>query len=137
MRQGRTAWRSAPDAKPDMALADLLRWRGVRGGPGDDADRAALAPLAKRDRPGQEREQGVILAAADAGPGVEMGAALAHDDLARVDLLAAEPLDAQSLCVRVAAVPAGRRALLVCHRQPFFRAGALTAPSIPVIRTWV
>src|SRR5690606_8968766 len=44
-----------------------------------------------------QREQGVILADADVGAGVETGAALAHDDRASRDLLAAKNLDAQSL----------------------------------------
>ena len=55
-----------------------------------------------------------------------MRAALADQDLARVDDLAAEPLHAKALGVRVTSVPAGRGALLVCHfsvtSQAFFSA---------------
>ena len=53
----------------------------------------------------RQREQGVVAAAADVVAGVEVRAALADDDLAGVDLLAAEPLDAQPLAVGVAPVP--------------------------------
>ena len=55
--------------------------------------------------PGNQREQGVVLAAADALAGMELGAALPDEDLARTDLLAAEALDPQPLGVGVAAVP--------------------------------
>src|SRR5262249_40083995 len=92
-------------------VADLVRPRRARG------PRAAHPP--DRARPADEREQGVVPATADARAGVEVGAALAHDDLARVDLLTAESLHAQPLGGRVTAVAAGRRALLVCHRQLF------------------
>src|SRR5690606_41974902 len=48
------------------------------------------------------------LTAADVRAGVEVRAALAHEDLARVDGLAAEALHAEALCVGVTTV-AGRR----------------------------
>ena len=54
-----------------------------------------------------QREQRVVAAAADVVAGVEVGAALADDDLAGVDQLAAEALDAEALGVGVAAVPRG------------------------------
>ena len=60
-------------------------------------------------------EQRVVATTADAGAGVEVGAALADDDLAGVDDLAAEPLDAEALGVGVATVLGRGRALLVCH----------------------
>src|SRR5215469_8354182 len=93
--------RSWPEASEQGKAGSgaLVRRRGARGGGLDHAHGSALAHLAKRDHAGDEREQGVILAAADAGAWVEVGAALAHDDLARVDLLAAEPLDAKALRV--------------------------------------
>ena len=46
---------------------------------------------------------------------VEVGAALADDDLAGLDELAAEALDAEALRVGVAAVTGGTKTLLVCH----------------------
>src|SRR5260370_336137 len=121
-----------PRRMPWLALRrNLLRRRLA-----DHAHGPAGAHPAQRDHPADEREQGVVAAAADARAGVEVGAALAHDDLARVDLLTAEPLHAQPLRGGVTAVAAGRRALLVCHRQPFFRA-AFRSAAIPVILTWV
>ena len=51
------------------------------------------------DRAGDEREQRVVAAAADAVAGVEVRAALADEDLAGVDVLAAEALDAEALGV--------------------------------------
>ena len=79
-----------------------------------------------------EREQGVVAAAADVQAGVEVGAALAHEDLAGVDELAAEALHAEPLRVGVTAVTARGGALLVCHV-----AGPTSPVSMPVTRTWV
>src|SRR5262245_47546916 len=81
----------------------------------DDVDDATAAPLAELHGTADEREQGVVAAAAHAGARVEVGAALADDDLARVDDLAAEALDAEALGVGVATVLGRGRALLVCH----------------------
>src|SRR5436190_16195255 len=44
-----------------------------------------------------EREQRVVLAEADVAAGKELGAALAHEDVAGEHELTAEPLDAQAL----------------------------------------
>ena len=70
--------------------------------------------------------------------GVEVGAALAHDDLAGVDDLAAVPLDAEALGVGVATVLGGRGALLVCHRLCLLllRSGGRQA-LMSVTLTWV
>ena len=65
--------------------------------------------------PGCECEQRVVAATADVGAGVEVRAALADDDLAGEDLLAAEALHAQSLSVGVTTVAGGACALFVCH----------------------
>ena len=51
---------------------------------------------------------------------MEVGAALADDDLAGLDELAAEALDAEALRVGVAAVTGGTKPLLVCHDEGFF-----------------
>jgi GTP-binding protein len=64
---------------------------------------------------GGEGEQRVVATAADVVARVEVRAALADDDLTRVDDLAAEALHAETLGVGVAAVLGGRRTLLVCH----------------------
>src|SRR6266567_3897188 len=84
----------------------------------DDADSPATADLAEIHGPADQREQRVIAAAADAVAGVEVRAALTDEDLARVHDLAAVTLDAEALGIRVAAVAAGRGALLVCHLRP-------------------
>jgi hypothetical protein len=62
-----------------------------------------------------EREQGVVATEADAGARMELGAALADDDVAGFDGLAAEDLDAEVLRVGIAAVARGAYALFVCH----------------------
>src|SRR5690242_21633209 len=84
----------------------------------DDADGPATVERAELHGPADQREQRVIAAAADPVAGVEVRAALADEDLARVHDLAAVTLDAEALGVRVAAVAAGRGALLVCHLRP-------------------
>src|SRR5690606_28129909 len=84
-------------------------------GGGHHVDDLAAALAAELDGAGRESEQGVVPAAPDVGAGVEVGAALADEDLAGVDLLAAEALHAETLRVRVTTVAGGACALLVCH----------------------
>src|SRR3546814_10580142 len=60
-------------------------------------------------------EQGVILAHADVLAGMHLGAALADDDIARNDGLAAELLDAEALGLGVATVARGAASFFVCH----------------------
>jgi hypothetical protein len=86
----------------------------------DDVDDLAAPTVAEEDGPGSESEQGVVLATAHVDAGVEVRTALADDDLAGLDDLATEPLDAEPLSVGVAPVPRGTSALLVCHREPAF-----------------
>src|SRR6476469_6245166 len=89
----------------------------------DDVDDATTPAGAELDVARDEREQGVVTAAADAGARVEVGAALAHDDLTGVDQLAAVALHAEALGVRVATVLGRGCALLVCHEfSPLLRA---------------
>jgi hypothetical protein len=64
------------------------------------------------------REKGVILAHANVVTGVELGAALTYDDIARNNSLAAIHLDAQALRFRVAAVSSGAATFFVCHDCP-------------------
>src|SRR6187431_2279142 len=80
-----------------------------------DVDDLAAALRTELDRAGLEGEQRVVTATADVGAGVEVGAALTDDDLAGEDLLAAEPLHAEALCVGVTTVTGGACALFVCH----------------------
>src|SRR5690242_17370599 len=88
----------------------------------DDVHNATATAGAELHRAGVQREQGVVAATAHARTGVEVGAALADEDLAGVDLLAAEALDAEALSVRVTTVTSRACALLVSHfRLPLLR----------------
>src|SRR5690606_39030847 len=90
--------------------AGLLRNR-------DNTDGAALLRTLGRelDLAVDQREQGVVAAEADAHARMELGAALADDDVAGLDGLAAVHLHAQVLRVGVAAVARGAYALFMCH----------------------
>src|SRR5471030_515915 len=66
---------------------------------------ALLALDREHDLAGDLRKQGVVLAHADVRPRVHAGAALADDDAARGDQLAAERLHPKPLGLRIAAVP--------------------------------
>src|SRR5689334_16038734 len=87
-------------ARPRSTCSLLGCGRGRR----DDVDDATLTPRTELDVPGDQGEQRVVATAADAVARVEVGAALADDDLAGVDQLPAEALDPEPLGVRVAAV---------------------------------
>src|SRR4051794_3996600 len=124
-------WRRRSPAPPPMKNPVLLRPRssarasergrralgrdGLAGRDGGDRDLAAATAEAEGHRTRDEREQRVVLTPADAETRVEVGATLADDDLAGLDDLATEALDAQALGVGVAAVAGRRSALLVCH----------------------
>ena len=62
------------------------------------------AAIAEFDDAGDFREQRVVLADADVDAGLDAGAALAHDDGAAGNQLAAESLHAQALRIRIAPV---------------------------------
>src|SRR5207237_1675621 len=68
------------------------------------ASAAAAAELHRAVHGGEDR---VVAAHADIGAGVKLGAALAHDDVAGQDDLAAEFLDAEPFAGAVAAVARG------------------------------
>src|SRR4051812_41587633 len=95
----------------------------------NDADDATSATGAEEHGPRLEREQGVVGAAAHVHAGVEVRAPLANDDLAGVDELAAETLDAEALTLGVAPVPGGTGALLVCHLLPCLLSRAGVSPT--------
>src|SRR5690606_16304969 len=97
----------------------------------DDVHDLAAPPAAELHRTRREGEQRVVLAAAHVVARVEVGAPLAHEDLAGVDRLPAEALDAEALRVRVATVARGARALLVCHDGPVSRSGCRGRPRGP------
>jgi hypothetical protein len=63
----------------------------------DDVDDAASATGSELNRASGESEQGVVATSSNVAAGVEVGAALADDDLAGVDDLAAETLHAETL----------------------------------------
>src|ERR1044072_5771494 len=60
-------------------------------------------------------EDRVVLADPRAGAGAEARAALPDDDHAGLHRLAVEQLDAEALCVRIAAVAGGAKTFLVSH----------------------
>src|SRR5262245_3255978 len=62
-----------------------------------------------------EREQRVVLADTDVAAGMPLGAALARENIAGDDALAAEQLDAEALRIRVAPVARRSACLLVSH----------------------
>src|SRR5215217_2002839 len=95
-----------------------------------DADHAPAPALAELDRAGGGGEDRVVPADADAQARLELGPALAHDDLAAGHGLTGEDLHAEALGVGVAAVAAGAEALLVCHYSvsPSFLAFAREPP---------
>src|SRR5690606_10929852 len=100
------------------ALAEAAYWSTRRRELlGDDRDGGLVqgALDAELDLAVSQRVQRVVLAHADVYAGVEARAALAHDDAARQDGLAAVHLDAKALRFGVAAVPGGTAALFLCH----------------------
>src|SRR5690242_12640885 len=97
-------------------LTDGPRWGFVSGGGGVHRD--LLAPLVlplEGHPPLHHGEEGVVVGAAHVLAGVELGSALAHQDVARLHLLAAVLLHAEVLRVAGAAVLGGADALLVSH----------------------
>jgi hypothetical protein len=82
-----------------------------------DVHNAATTAGAELDSTGRQGEQGVVPAAAYAGARVEVGAALADDDLACGNYLATEALDAEVLGVGVTTVASGTRAFFMCHLE--------------------
>jgi len=96
-----------PEGPPRDAWCDLRA--------GHDIDDATSAVRSELDGAGCESEQGVVLASAHVVAWVEVGATLAHDDLAGVDQLATEALHAKALGIGVAAVTGTGNALFGCH----------------------
>src|SRR5580765_1786772 len=116
-----TAWRSQKK-KPRRAGASSCcepPARPVAGARSERLDEHRLAVERALDGIAHfavdQREQRVVLAGADIAAGMELGAALTHEDRAGRDLLAAEHLHAEHLRLGVAAVPCGAAALFLCH----------------------
>src|SRR5262250_1152460 len=81
-----------------------------------DADKAALAALVMElDDARDLRKERVVAADADVRARLELRAALADEDRAARDQLAAESLHAEPFGGRVAAVSRAADAFLVCH----------------------
>src|ERR1700733_5076488 len=88
-----------------------LEWVGLVS-----SDHVHLAVgLVELDGAVAEREERPIAAGADALAGVVLGAALADDDAAGEDLLAAKNFDAQALGSAVATVAGGFLTCFMCH----------------------
>jgi hypothetical protein len=83
----------------------------------NDVDDPTAAARAEFNGTCLQSEQGVVAATANARTGVEVGAALADDDFASGNYLAAEALDAEVLGVGVTTVASGARAFFVCHLE--------------------
>src|SRR4029077_17953388 len=103
---GRTPSKVTPGRKcvRESAVALQSRSLGLWSRGPDDAYGLAATLGAEFDGAGGSREYCVLAAAPDVDAGVEVGSALADDDLSGLDDLAAEALDAEPLRVRVAAV---------------------------------
>lgn len=86
-------------------------------GRGNDTDMlAVLGALGlKHDLAVNQCEQGVILAAANVGTGVELGATLANQDIAGIHFLAAKAFDAKTLGNRIATVSCTTACFFMCH----------------------
>jgi hypothetical protein len=65
----------------------------------DDVDDLAATLRTKLNCASSKSEQGVVAATTDVGAGVEVRATLANEDFARENLLAAEALHSETLCV--------------------------------------
>jgi hypothetical protein len=119
----RTAEDISPVGTPLVArrrLIDYLRWLGLLVWL--DADEAAMAALVRELHiAGDKREERVVLALANVFSSLVPRTALAYENRASVDELAAEALYAEPLSVRIAAVCRGAAAFLMCHDEfPFF-----------------
>src|SRR5262245_8441138 len=81
----------------------------------DDVDDAAAAAAGELDHAGRAGEERVVTPDPHALAGAEARSPLADDDLAAVDRLAREHLDAEALALGVAAVAARAEPLLMSH----------------------
>ena len=77
---------------------------GFRFGRSDADEAAAAATVFKLDVTRDQREERVVLALTDVFTGLMLRAALPNQNRAGIDQLSAEPLYAEPLSVRIAAV---------------------------------
>ena len=80
----------------------------------------------KRHMAVHQGEQGVVLAHADIRAGVELGAALTHDDGACADQFAAESLHTEHFGLGIAPVSRRAAAFFLCHDISSWLAGRIT-----------
>ena len=78
----------------------------------------ALHAVGELQRAVAQSEQGVVLAAANVFTCMDVGAMLTNDNITRLYSLTCEHLNAESLCVRVAAVTSRAKTFLMCHGIP-------------------
>src|SRR5262245_20981711 len=110
------------DEDIDLVDEHAVAHRGPRAGPaesdrvGADAHEARVAAPLELHVAVDLGEQRVVRADPDVEAGLESRAALAHQDGAAGHELAGEPLDAEHLGIRIAAVSRAADALLVSHR---------------------
>src|SRR4051812_15331810 len=103
-------------AAPCSGAAISLRRRSGCFGLGLHRDRGATTGAGVEGHPtGRLGEQGMVLANSDIGAWVELGAALADQDVARDHHLLAELLHAQALPGGIAAVTRTAACFLMCH----------------------
>src|SRR5512147_372455 len=128
--------RGGPTSRPGSEVRLATAFGAESGDSGDRNDVHDLAATVGTElhRTGLQGEQRVVAATADAGAGVEVGAALTDQDLTCAHDLTAEALHAEPLGVGVATVPGGRCALLVCHvcSVPYFAAVGIDVTLIAV-----
>ena len=93
-----------------------MDWRSLRGSGSEDlVDVDAAAFAVEADGACDDGEDGVVTAEADAFTGGPFGAALADDDVAGDDLLAAVFFDTEAFAAAVATVFDGTLTFLVSH----------------------
>ena len=112
----RNAHREGGRPKP-LALAEPDGGGGGSGLGTHDVDDLAIAMPAELNATGGRGEKSVVVAPTHVDSGMEMGSALADDNLPGLDDLPAETLDAETLSIGVAAVAGGAAPLLVCHNE--------------------
>lgn len=91
----------------------MLMGEGDLGLLGGDVDAATFA--VEEYATINKGEDGVVAAHADVLAGVELGAALTHDDVAGDNSLATELLHAEALAAGIATVTNGTLTFLMCH----------------------
>ena len=102
---------------------------------GDDIHHAATTVGAELNGARGESEQGVIATTANVVTRVEVGAALAHDDFARLHALAAEALHPEALRIGITTVAGAGCALLMCHDvTPYLP--ALMPVTLTAVSSW-